>query len=293
MNNKVVFRGADVGYTKTFDEGVLLGVREGFLAHFDAMFDAMHIKEVLNVVRDEMPWVSIGWHRHLWERPVADLRDVPDMVDGEGRFKWRHRNQKLMDTVPYQQAWIEFEAEMKLCYENLGRYPDTTSIHIRNNQNNELERAYRDICAKYNIAVNVVNTDFSPVDPKYEKLDYHMRAINPLADLPEEQARGRKPYDISRIGEYDPAAMIVNTELGDHNWLVSCHPGFLDTYIYEESSCHLHRVHELKGYLDPRVKQWVLDNKIVLCNERDIINGTDEYQQHLKEINSPYWVGNM
>ncbi len=290
MNNKVVFRGADVGYTRTFDEGVLKGARDGFIAHFDAMFDAMNIRETLKTVRDEMPWISIGWHRHLWERPVAPIEKVPSMVDEEGRFKWRHRNQQLMAEVPYEEAMTEFEAEMALCYECLGRYPDTTSVR---DNDTELERAFKDICNKYGIHMNVAQDSMFHTNNEYKQLNYYMRAINPLVDLPEEERKGKKPYDLSNIYDYDPAQKVIDTPLEDKNWLISCHPGYLDTYIWKESSCNLHRVRELEGYLDPRIGQWVLDNKIILCNERDIINGTSEYQDHLKEINSPYWIGNM
>ena len=39
-------------------------------------------------------------------------------------------------------------------------------------------------------------------------------------------------------------------------------------------------------------KEWIINNKIELISQRDAIYGTSEFQNHLKEINSPLWIGN-
>ena len=51
-----------------------------------------------------MPWLSVGWHRHLWERPVLDPKEVPSLVDENGRFKWGHRKNHLMKEATYEDA---------------------------------------------------------------------------------------------------------------------------------------------------------------------------------------------
>ena len=67
----------------------------------------------------------------------------------------------------------------------------------------------------------------------------------------------------------------------------------MQKFIMAESTCNIHRPKELQAVISPEVKQWIIDNKIELTTFRDIINGTSEYQDHLKDIDSPLWVGNF
>lgn len=53
-----------------------------------------------------------------------------------------------MKEATYEDAYKEFEAEMKLCYDNLGRYPDVAGVR---DDDIPLEKAFKDICDKYNI----------------------------------------------------------------------------------------------------------------------------------------------
>ena len=60
-----------------------------------------------------------------------------------------------------------------------------------------------------------------------------------------------------------------------------------------ESSCNLHRCKELQAALSDQYRNWIIENKIELINQRDAIYGTNELQDHFKQINSPLWIGNM
>ena len=73
--------------------------------------------------------------------------------------------------------------------------------------------------------------------------------------------------------------------------LTTGHPGYPDNYILDESSCNVHRVREPDAIISPKLRQWIIDEKIMLMNQRDVINRTSEYQDHLREIDSPLWVG--
>lgn len=60
-----------------------------------------------------------------------------------------------------------------------------------------------------------------------------------------------------------------------------------------ESRCNLHRCKEHEAAVSEEFKNWIIENHVELINFRDALYGTDEFQQHLKEINSPLWIGNM
>ena len=61
----------------------------------------------------------------------------------------------------------------------------------------------------------------------------------------------------------------------------------------QESSATIHRVEELRGCCDPKIKEWISENRIELVSFRDVLLGTHDYQNHLKDINSPLWAGNF
>ena len=288
MNKRIVFRGADVGYTEAFDLGVFKGVDEGVISCLDVMLDCPHTKQALEWIK-ERPWISFGWHRHLWESPVCKPEEVPSLVDGEGRFKWRHARPELMREATYEDAYKEFEAELKLCYEITGRYPDSANPRKKDIP---LEKAFKDICDRYHIPQNVFHDKKYDCDPDYISLDYHMRSINPLTD--DENSERKDQFDLSLVEDYDPCKIIMNTKLEEaDNWLISCHPGYLDDHILAESRCNIHRVKELSAYLDNRLKKWIIKNRLEISNQRDILYGSKEYQDHLRQINSPLWLGNM
>jgi len=289
MRKKIVIRGADIGLSKIFDMGAFKAVDADIVSCLDIMLDAEHAREVLEWVKDR-PWISFGWHRHFWWKPVLSPEEVPSLVNEEGRFKWGHKRKDLMAEATYEDAMKEFEAELAMCQEITGRYPDASNS---DNSDIPFEKAFRDVCRKYGICLNIEIDKMYETNPEYIPLDYHMRVINALTDVDLPEGEKKSPFDLGLVETYDPADKIIHTDLSKGNsWLISCHPGYLDDLVLAESRCSIHRVKELQGYLDPRVKEWIIENNLELVNQRDILFGTNEYQEHLKVINSPLWTGN-
>lgn len=238
----------------------------------DVMLDSPHTVEVLKWLK-ERPWISLGWHRHLWESPVLSPEEVPSLVDEEGRFKWRHKKEKLKAEATYDDAYKEFCAELNRCIDIYGSVPKY-SMYFEDGT--ELERAMKDVCAKYQI------------DTKFWSEKVIMPPFDPSADR-------RKMYDLVYYNEFDPASDLMSvTWQKDEDVMVGVgHPGYLDLHIYQESSFSVHRLKELEAMLDPRVMEWIKKNKIELVNADDVVNGTHSYQDYLKSINSPLWIGNF
>lgn len=289
MRKRLVYRADDIGYTLAFDLGIYRAFEEGIATSADVMFDSQHTVEALKWLK-ERPWISIGWHRHLWGWPVAGAENVPSMVNEQGKFKWRF-DQSLQNTVTYDDAYREFEAELALVKDVYGRYPD--SAYVRP-QTNELERAYKDILEKYDIPRNFWTDSpksAAQTDEKYKSLHFNAwnDKKNPDARLVDKHIR----YDLADFKNFDPLARIkqVEWESEDEIWRVGGHPGYVDDYILSESTHNIHRPKELQACI--AAKEWVIENKVELISQRDVFYGTNEFQDHLKEINSPLWIGNM
>ncbi|MBQ2657737.1 MAG: ChbG/HpnK family deacetylase [Erysipelotrichaceae bacterium] len=288
MRKRLIYRCDDVGMSETYDIGIFKVIEDNIGCSADVMFDAEHAVEALRKLK-EKPWLSIGWHRHLWGRPVLPAKEVPSMVNDEGRFKWGHDVKMCGVGVEYEEAYREFKAEMQLCYYAIGKYPDVAPCDPENDL--PMEKAFCDVVREYNIASNYfsLSDDFhgrkkNYLDPKYEHLHIVSASI----------ATGHM-YDMNYWDEYQPIEAMTRLQWTDKEeiYFYGWHPGFVDDMILSESSCNIHRVRENIHARSKEYKDWIISNHIELINFRDALYGTNEYQDHLKKIDSPLWIGNM
>ncbi|MDO4198396.1 MAG: ChbG/HpnK family deacetylase [Erysipelotrichaceae bacterium] len=289
QRKRLVYRADDVGYTKTCNDGVFKALDQGsIITSVDVMLETPGSEDALYRLRD-YPWLSIGWHCHLWGSPVADHKLVPHMIDEEGRFIWRHKHNHK-DEVPYEEAYIEFEAQIERCIRILGKAPDTTQIY----NNMPMDQARWDICAKYGIAVNVLkeNNGWAKniIRPEeYKDLDY--QTFSRRTPSGKRAGENGSDFDLAKFNEYQPEEDIMAVTWQDEEIIkIGGHPGFLDDYIFNESSCNIHRVRDVVAVTNPKVLKWISDNNIELVNQRDVLNGTNEFQEHLRAIGSPLAV---
>ena len=275
---KVIFRADDVGYTYTHNLGTFKAVDEGVVTSLDVMLDCPGLEDACEKIK-ERPWLSLGWHTHFWGRPALDPSEVPSMVNEEGKFKWR-KDKKAVETVVYEEALKECRAQIERFAKLTGRVPDTCG----GQPNTPLGKAILDVCEEYNIAYNFMQGlgwGGKPLPCKEKYLDKNIH---------EWTAKGMgftKTLNVVDFPDYHPADAILAMPIEENKiWMRSQHPGFLDDYVLNESSCTIPRVRDVDALCDPRIKQWIKDNKIELINFRDALYGTNEYQQHLKAIGS-------
>ena len=291
MRKRLVYRADDIGYTETFDAGALKAIDQGIATSADVMFDSYNTIGALKELK-KRPWISIGWHRHLWNRPVLSPEEVPSMVDEEGRFKWRHRLTKLMAEATYEDCLKEFRAEMALCREYYGRYPDTASI--KEDSDLPLEKAYAQVVKECGITYDLYYDNNPYCVWTKEVLPEGYTRIHPGGPIGI-LINGAPYYDLVNFKNYNPAGEIMAKQWNSDDEVARAggHPGYLDEFVMAESSCNIHRPKELEACISKEVKQWIIDNKVELVSQRDVIHGTSEYQDHLKEIGSPLWIGNF
>ena len=298
MRKRLIYRCDDVGYTLAYDLGLFRVIDAGIGCSADVMLDAEHVKEALEWIR-ERPWLSVGWHRHLWERPVLPPEEVPSLVNEEGRFKWGHRRQDLMAEATYEDAYREFKAEAELCNSILGRYPDVASV--REDSDLPLEKAFKDVVEECGIVHNYyTTTGRTPAKKPREGME--RRFPRPEGDekykdlhIVSDMSAVSSSYKMEDWNDYNPIENLTHPcwtedeEIFFYGW----HPGYVDDHILAESTCNIHRVRELQHALSKEFAEWIMENHVELVNFRDALYGTNEMQDHLKEINSPLWIGNM
>lgn len=280
---KLIIRGDDYGYTMVHNLGTIKAIEEGIVTHVDMMLDTPGTLDGMERIK-AYPWISIGWHAHFWGTPVSDPKLIPSMVTPEGRFKFR-KNQKLKETVVFEEALLECRAQVERCIRILGKAPDTTEFF----GSSVLEMARKQVCDEYGIRYGfttryeVASGIQNPCLEKYRDLKIFMpnqlnTVYNPMNDKDWNQ---RRNYDPIRYFVEDQDQIMKN-EISITAW----HPGFLDDYVLE-SSFRDARPIDVAALCSPVLKQWVVDKQVELINLRDALNGTKEYQNHLKITANP------
>lgn len=280
---KLIIRADDFGYTKVYNEGTIESIKKGITTSVDLMLDTPGTEDAIERIK-EFSWISIGWHAHFWGSPVADSKLVPSMIDKNGKFRFR-KDSKLRETVSFEDALIECREEIKRCIRLLGKVPDTTWIH----GDYPLEKARKQVCDEYGIKYNFARKFdvkkqimLYPYD-KYKNLNIVMASQFDTAYKPlySDSVEVRKTYDPVKYFKEDMDHILKN-EISITAW----HPGYLDDYILRESSLTEARPKDIDALCSEELRQWVKDNNIELINHRDALYGTNEYQNHLKVINS-------
>lgn len=280
---KLIVRADDFGYTTIHNLGTMEAIEHGIVTTVDIMLDTPGAVDALQRIK-AYPWISIGWHAHFWGRPVLPIDEVPSMVDETGKFKFR-KDQSLKATCVFDEVLKECRAQMELCLRIIGRVPDTAWIQPNNS---EFERARRQVCEEYGIHMNIADKPDMQGNLVLAKEEYRHLGIY-MPNQPATVYRVCYSESYSERMSYDPIQYYLQDEgaiLDKPIALTAWHPGYLDDYVLSESRMKECRVMDVKALCAPQLKQWIIDNNIELVNSRDAIYGTNEYQNHLRNIGS-------
>ena len=297
---KLIIRTDDVGYTDVFNIGAIETYEHGYSAHAEVMLESPGTVDALKRLR-EMPWVSVGWHIHFWNSPVLPEKQVSSLViPGTNRF--RH-DLLIAQDVDFEEALAECKAEVERCLEVLGRVPDVGEIR---SFGTPIARAVNQVMREYGIVSDYVskmeiqpdgNVNFGQVAPEWkEKQIYQTDFRTAVApDLLKETLRELESYDPVAVFLEDRAKLFTLPE--GSTLLSPFHAGYVDYYVarlgdYGEFMRYytLSRVYDVEALCSQRLHDWIKDNHIELCNLRDALYGTHEYQNHLRNIGSDLCV---
>ena len=124
-NRKMVVRGDDIGMSKFCNFGSFEAIENGVVTAADVMLDSPGTEDALERLR-ALPWISVGWHGHMWGAPVTDPKRVPSLVEKNGPFAGRFRTDlSQAGDVVFEEALMEVRAQLQRCVKILGKAPDT------------------------------------------------------------------------------------------------------------------------------------------------------------------------
>jgi predicted glycoside hydrolase/deacetylase ChbG (UPF0249 family) len=318
---KMVVRADDVGHSKVYNIGTFEAIENGVVTAVDIMLDSPGTEDALERLK-KLPWISTGWHMHMWGAPVLDPKQVPSLVEKNGQFGGRFRmDLSQAQDVVYAEAEKELRAQLDRCIRILGRVPDTGGD---GRSNSPWGRASKQVIDDYGLATNFVNnvaTDTRVVDKikaaqkaGEEWAKYYSAEPSPATKADAKWA-SRKIFKLSNLGyidlwtdrisevetKYDPVRYYTEDIEGilkypdDVIIHRAWHPGYVDYYVYRlgervsrarAQQFVVSRTQDVAALCDPRLKNWIKHNRIELVNVRDALYGTSEYQNHLRLIGS-------
>ncbi|MBQ3425042.1 MAG: ChbG/HpnK family deacetylase [Clostridia bacterium] len=319
---KMIIRADDVGFSEVCNIGTFETFDHGLSTSADVMLDCPGTEDALRRLRD-YPWISVGWHTHMWGSPVLGAAAVPSLVEHGGEFDGRFRSDlNQIAEISYEEALRELSAQLERCRDILGRYPDTGSTPFGSG-----------VWAKALLAVQVehgIPTGFARRLPSDGRPGERIRAGRERGEEwaflynekgmpgrePDAKWADRKivvldgslPYmdlltdSISDIeNNYDPVLYYTEDRAGilnmpdDVTVEQSWHPGYLDYFVYRlgermnrprARQFTVARCQDVSALCDRRLFDWIREHRIELVNFRDALYGTQEYQRHLLETGS-------
>lgn len=318
---KMIIRVDDVGFSDVYNIGTFETIEHGLATSADVMLDSPGTEDALRRLK-AFPWISVGWHMHMWGTPVLDAGKVPSLVERNGEFAGRFRSDLVAaEDVAYQEALLELRAQLDRCIAILGKVPDTCDIM---GGSSPWRRAVKDVVEEYGIP-----HDFAIIkgnDPRVvERITQAQKAgerwakfydINLSDRLPDEKWADRSIVildgtfafidlytdSVTAVEEnYDPVRYYTEDRAGilgfpdeviiEQSW----HPGYLDYHVYRLGERNYRdrtrqftvaRVQDVAALCSVRLKAWVKANHIELISFRDALYGTREYQNHLRNAGS-------
>jgi predicted glycoside hydrolase/deacetylase ChbG (UPF0249 family) len=301
---KMIVRADDVGATDVYNLGVFEAIDNGVVTWADIMLDTPGSVDALRKLKAR-PWISVGWHTHMWGTPLLAASEVPSLVvpqDQEFAGRFRTDLQTAQDVV-YEEILAELRAQMRLSIRYMGRPPTFAPSRFGPvNTDTPFMRARQKVVEEFGMIDGWYNgMGKVPADPKYASRKIWYTDMIP----------GVKDFYLSDSvveweTKYSPANYYLqdrggNLKLMDEGWVTvrAWHPGYLDlwTYLSMERGDRtmsrrftLPRLLDLEGLTSRRLKQWIIDNRITLVSPHDALFNQNIYQEHLKRTGSDLYM---
>ncbi|PXX79073.1 ChbG/HpnK family deacetylase [Dielma fastidiosa] len=278
---KLIIRGDDFGYSKAFNAGYYKCIRNGIMTSAELMIGMPGTLEAVKML-EEFPWLPVGWHVHVCGRPSADASKVPHLLDENGNLclhisRGHPQNEELASELA-----IELRAELETFIRYRKKKPDI--ISNIDDQNDIYSRTLRELAYEYHI--DHLYKSLKEGTAVYRKWIQSEKGWKleeyPIHIIPTKQ----KWSELNQIKDYNPieSVFMANDELlcrKEGAALIVLHPGYLDNYILEESTCNIARVRDCDALLNKTTFDHLKKLNVELITSSDYLYGTNDYQNWL------------
>jgi len=248
---KLIIRADDLGFTEGVNYGISKAVHDGLVTSVGIMMNMPSAKHGYDLIKDRD--IALGVHTNICVgKPLVAPEKIPSLVQPNGQLcSSKEIRSRTVDTVVFEEAYLEVEAQLKAFIDMVGRKPDYLEAHAVTSKN--LYKALKAVARDYDVFYeNVI------MDPEWEK-------ENNLYGWPLPVPGKDNTYDVKE--HLDKAYEMFK----DHErCVVVFHPGYVDQDIIDLSSFNLIRPCETKALCSDWMKQWLEKRHIERIDFRDI-----------------------
>lgn len=319
---RMIVRADDVGHSKVCNIGTFEAIDHGVVTAVDVMLDSPGTEDALERLR-AYPWLSVGWHMHMWGAPVLGAKAVPTLVQHGGEFDGRFRTDLARaEDINSDEAVRELRAQLLRCARILGRAPDTGG---KQRPSTIWGRAIDQVVREFGLIENFSAS--APVDPAFYARITAAKArgetwaksysdVPPAPFEPAPRWADRKIVEAASLqaytdlntdsiaaveSNYDPVRFYTEDRAGILKYPVDVvtwqawHPGYVDYYVYRlgervnrarAQQFVVGRTQDVAALTSPRLRSWIKSNRIELSSFTDVLYGRRAYQDHLQAIGS-------
>lgn len=263
---KLIVQADDYAMTDAVAEGILKCARDGILTQTGLMTNGPHADYYAKRMVDENPHIALGLEINLVSgRPLSDPKDIPTLVDKEGKLLksgyHRRLDQNEPEHVCYMEAYREIENQIKKFFVLIGKKPCFIGLHSY--QNKVMLQALKELEIKYDLddAIGIMN-----------KILSHKPQMGPWYPL---YTSDKNSLDYRFQLSFDPVEMFLNGECAyitdraeddDAVCMLHTHAGYVDKDLLDMSTLTMTRLIELNLLCDSRIRKWIENNNVELIN---------------------------
>ena len=234
MIKKLIVNADDFGLSEGVCLGILKAHRDGILTSTTCMMNMENIEKYLEMTK-AYPNLGLGVHLNITVgKPLTKV----SFIDEKGNFKSRDTYKNREAIVLQEELYQEWKAQIEKFIKIIGHKP----THLDSHHHVHLLKRNRDVVLKlayeYDLPIRqetYLQKDFEPV--YFEELFYNQDAT------------------------FEMINMILHKDV--ENYELMCHPAMIDWKLYQISSYHLRRAHELDLLCSQKVKEMTKDIEFI------------------------------
>lgn len=247
MQKNVIIRADDLGFSEAVNLGIVKTVEAGTVRTAGLMVNMEAAEHGVNLLRGKT--CCMGLHSNISVGfPISRPEEIPTLVNEQGEFHSSTRYRSGEDFAASEDLYKEITAQYKRYLELVGEKPSYFEAHAVSCKN--LDKVLRQIAEEYDLLLQPAFSEMT-----VGNIPVRMCAMHCMEESYDAKAAVRK--ELSSIQD-------------DGYYIYVCHPGYLDSYLWNHSSLRQPRMAEVDMLCDPDFPQWLEDNKIRIRTYDDL-----------------------
>ncbi len=269
MMTKLILQSDDYGITPAVASGIIYGIEHGAIRNTGFFTNMAWAPECAEMIKPYLDKIALGIDFNLCNGfPVCDPKDVPSLVDAEGRFIDMNTHRRLFaEDNPGVAPWApgkdhcdpadierEFRAQLERYRELIGKDPDYFHAHAYCPEPHaQVIRQLAEECGK-------------PCTLKMHDYDNVGSTMGWYINPPTYENQMKADMLGFLLDPKNTAALLEK----EYIWIV-CHCGYVDEQLFHEGNFNVVRTQDLRSVTSPEFFRWMEENDVVLSDFREFL----------------------